>query len=209
MTELKPQELWAVHWKYITISRNLLSTLDLALISSSKSLTLCSSLGLFSQNTLPLYRFLESYERRSLSMSRPPSLKFNSLTICTSHCLAASSGYDLCCGLECEHVWQWCERKSSCRESPMMLPMPLGHPGSANCCSGRWAQEQVHLLHVSSWPCGIHISFTPSLIPSQLSHLVLSLNSFHQIFKWSFPSQISRTILYPSCSFSMSSIFDS
>lgn len=116
MTELKPQELRTVHWQYITISRYLLSTLDLAVISSSKSLSICPSLWLFSQNTLCLHFLKKALERISLSKSRPPSVKFNSLTICTSHCLAASSGYHLFCALSCEHVCQWCERKSCLKQ---------------------------------------------------------------------------------------------
>lgn len=57
MTELKSPELWAARWKYIAISRHLLPTLHLAVISSSKSLTVCSSLWLFSHNTQPLHIF--------------------------------------------------------------------------------------------------------------------------------------------------------
>lgn len=69
MTELKPQEHRAVHWKYITISRYLLSTLDLAVISSSKSLSISSSLSLFSQNTLLCTSFRKLW-RGDLCQSR-------------------------------------------------------------------------------------------------------------------------------------------
>lgn len=45
--------------------------------------------------------------------------------------------------------------------------------------------------------------------PSQLSHPALSLNPCHQIFKWSFPSQISRTVLYPASLSSLSTFLES
>lgn len=149
-------------------------------------------------------------------MSRPPSVEFNSSTICTSHCLAASSGYRLFCTLNCEHVWQRCERKSSLKQLQSKSCDAPHAPGPSRFCQlllwkvGAGVGTSHHL---SSTRPPDPVAFAPpshlhsSL--SQLSHLALSLKPCHQIFKWSFPSQISRTVLYPPCSFSLSTIFDS
>lgn len=104
-------------------------------------------------------------------MSRPPSVKFNSLTVCTSHCLAASSGYHLFCALNCEHIWQWHERKlikAAVEQVLRCSPYPWAIqilPIAALEGGYRSRDIALPLLRVSSWHCGIQISFTSALIP--------------------------------------------
>lgn len=146
-------------------------------------------------------------------MSRPPSVKFNSLTVCTSHCLAASSGYHLFCALNCEHVWQWRERKLIKAAVEQVLRCSPGPSRFCQLLLWKVGAGEGTLPHHSSMCPPDTVAFTPlshlcsSL--SQGSHLALSFNPCHQIFKWPLPSKISRIVLYPPSFFSLSTIFDS
>lgn len=81
----------------------------------------------------------------------------------------------------------WC---SPCPRAIQILPVPALEDGYKN------RGITSPLLHVSSWFCSFHISFIDALIPFSTFISCFQLKPLYQIFKWSFPSQISRIVFY-------------
>lgn len=149
-----------------------------------------------------------------MSKSRPPPVKFNSLTICTSHCLAASNGYHLFGALSCEHVCQWCERKS-CLKQLWSKSCGAPHaPGPSRFCHlllWKMGTRAGTSHHLSSMYPPDSVAFTPPLqlhsSLSQISYLAFSLNPCTRFSNGRFLARSQNYSLSP-CSFCPSTIFD-